>query len=211
MPFREADASGRTPPGGVEVDLERLRSALLRRPADARPVVEAGTEAKEPIAAAVLFPIVLRENAPTVLLTQRTEHLRDHPGQISFPGGRVEADDASPVATALREAREEVGLDPRRVEIAGFLPEYRTATGYRIIPVVGFLTPPLALRSDPSEVAEIFEAPLSFLLDPANRRRHTREYQGRTRRFFAVPYGRHFIWGATAGIIVSLARAMEKP
>ncbi|MDR3220833.1 MAG: CoA pyrophosphatase [Candidatus Accumulibacter sp.] len=170
-------------------------------------MAETGSE-RAPLAAAVLFPIVLGESGATVLLTRRTEHLRDHPGQISFPGGRVEASDLSPEHTALRESREEIGLASRHVEIVGFLPEYRTATGYRITPVVGFLTPPFALRPDSSEVAEIFEAPLSFLLNPANHQRHSREYEGRKRHFFAMPYGRHFIWGATAGIIVSLARAM---
>jgi 8-oxo-dGTP pyrophosphatase MutT (NUDIX family) len=195
------------PDGSAEVDLGHLRAVLLRQPADAKPIVETGSE-RAPVAAAVLFPIVLGESGTTVLLTRRTEHLRDHPGQISFPGGRAEASDLSPEHTALRESMEEIGLASRHVEIAGFLPEYWTATGYRITPVVGFLTPPFALRPDASEVAEIFEAPLSFLLNPANHQRHSREYEGRTRHFFAMPYGRHFIWGATAGIIVSLARAM---
>lgn len=160
------------------------------------------------VAASVLVPIVLREGGPTVLLTRRTDHLRDHAGQISFPGGRVEADDTSPEHTALREAQEEIGLSPRHVEIVGFLPEYRTVTGYQITPVVAFLTPPFVLRPDPSEVAEAFEVPLSFLLDPANHERHSRDYQGRQRQYFAMPYGRHFIWGATAGMIVSLVRML---
>lgn len=172
------------------------------------PVDEAGVERQDLIAASVLFPIVLREDEPTVLLTQRTDHLRDHAGQISFPGGRAEEDDSSPEHTALREAEEEIGLSPCHVEIVGFLPEYRTVTGYRITPVVAFLTPPFELRPDPSEVAEVFEVPLSFLIDPANHERHSREYQGETRYFFAMPYGRYFIWGATAGIIVTLARAL---
>jgi 8-oxo-dGTP pyrophosphatase MutT (NUDIX family) len=198
------------PDGPFKVNLHHLRSALSRQTSGARPIVETGaeTQTRTLIAAAVLFPIVLRENGPTVLLTQRTEHLRDHAGQISFPGGRAEAADASPVETALREAREEIGLDSRQVEIAGFLPEYRTATGYRITPVVGFLNPPFETRPDPFEVAEIFEVPLVFLLDPANHRRYSREHHGKTRHFFAMPYGRFFIWGATAGIIVSLAQAM---
>jgi 8-oxo-dGTP pyrophosphatase MutT (NUDIX family) len=199
-----------SPDGPVEVDLAYLRAALSRRPADAEPIVEVGAERSVSVAAAVLFPIVLGECGTTVLLTRRTKHLRDHPGQISFPGGRVEAGDSSPEYTALREAREEIGLASCHVEIVGFLPEYRTATGYRITPAVGFLTPPFALRPDPSEVAEIFEVPLSFLLDPANHQRRVREYRGETRHFFAVPYGRHFIWGATAGIIVSLARAISR-
>ena len=207
---RENDASGQAAPLGApaQVDLDRLRAALLRQPASAEPVIETGAEPHALVAASVLFPIVLREGGPTVLLTQRTEHLRDHAGQISFPGGRVEADDPSPEYTALREAKEEIGLAPRHVEIAGFLPEYRTVTGYRITPVVGFLAPPFALRPDSSEVAEVFEVPLAFLLDPANHQRRSREYQGKTRYFFAMPYGRYYIWGATAGIIVSLVRAM---
>ena len=195
----------KSPDTPARVDLDRLRAALLRQPDAARPIVETGVEQRASVAAAVLFPIVLGEREPTVLLTRRTEHLRDHPGQISFPGGRAETSDPSPEYTALREAREEIGLASRHVEIAGFLPEYRTVTGYRITPVVGFVTPPFELRSDPCEVAEIFEAPLSHLLDPARHQRHSREYQGQRRHFFAVPYGQHFIWGVTAGIIVSLS------
>jgi 8-oxo-dGTP pyrophosphatase MutT (NUDIX family) len=185
--------------------VERLCSVLSRQPAELLPSMETGPGL---IAAAVLFPIVLGEREPTVLLTRRTEDLRDHAGQISFPGGRIEASDPSPEYTALREAREEIGLAPRHVEIAGFLPEHRTMTGYRITPVVGLLTPPFELRPDPAEVAEIFEAPLSFLLDSANHQRHSHEYRGETRHFHAMRYERYFIWGATAGIIVSLARAM---
>jgi 8-oxo-dGTP pyrophosphatase MutT (NUDIX family) len=192
----------------AEVDLDRLRSVLLKQPADIEPIVESGAAQRTLIAASVLFPIVLHESGPTVLLTQRTEHLRDHPGQISFPGGSVEISDPSPEYTALRETKEEIGLASRHIEIVGFLPEHQTGTGYRITPVVGFLTPPFELRPDPAEVAEIFEVPLSFLLNPANHQRHSREYMGMTRHFFAMPYEQHFIWGATAGIIVSLAQAM---
>lgn len=207
---RDNDFAGQpTPPDFPgRVDLDRLRSVLLRQPGYVMPVEEAGVERQDLIAASVLFPIVLREDGPTVLLTQRTDHLRDHAGQISFPGGRAEEDDSSPEHTALREAEEEIGLSPSHVEIVGFLPEYRTVTGYRITPVVAFLTPPFELRPDPSEVAEVFEVPLSFLIDPANHERHSREYEGKTRHFFAMPYGRHFIWGATAGIIVTLTRAL---
>jgi 8-oxo-dGTP pyrophosphatase MutT (NUDIX family) len=189
----------------AKVDIDRLRAALLRQPDEATPIVESGAKARASVAAAVLFPIVLGEGEPTVLLTRRTEHLRDHPGQISFPGGRVEASDPSPEYTALREAREETGLASQRVEIAGFLSEYRTLTGFRITPVVGFVTPPFELRPDPCEVAEIFEVPLSFLLDPAHHQRRSREYRGQRHRFFAVPHGPYFIWGVTAGIIVSLS------
>ncbi len=175
-------------------------------------VREAEVSMKPPglVPAAVLFPIVLHPDGPTVLLTRRTEQLRDHPGQISFPGGRIDAGDRSVEEAALRETMEEVGLASRHVEIVGFLPEYRTITGYCVTPVVGFVTPPFDLRPGASEVAEVFEVPLSFLLDPQNHQRHSRETPGGTRHFFAMPYGPYFIWGATAGIIVSLARAMAK-
>lgn len=189
-------------------DIERLRSVLLPLPQRTVFVLEDGVGEEELVPAAVLFPIVMHGEAPSVLLTQRTDDLKHHPGQISFPGGRAEASDVSAADTALREAREEIGLDVTRVEILGYLPEYRTGTGYRITPVVARVTPPLELRPDPREVAEAFEVPLSFLLDTANHREYEREYQGRLRRYFAMPYERYFIWGATAGIIVSLARAL---
>lgn len=193
---------------------------LLREPAGAS--IEAGSddgvrdvdrESTRPqvlVPAAVLFPIVLRPTGPTVLLTRRTEQLRDHPGQISFPGGRIDASDRSPEEAALREAMEEVGLNSRHIEIVGFLPEYRTVTGYQVTPVVGFVTPPFDLQPGASEVAEVFEVPLSFLLDSHNHQRHSRETPGGRRYFFAMPYGPYFIWGATAGMIVSLARAMAE-
>ena len=157
-------------------------------------------------AAAVLVPLVVRQTGLTVLLTQRTAHLRDHAGQISFPGGRCEEQDASPVATALREAMEEVGLDQAQVEVLGVLPEYRTGTGFAIIPVVGLVHPPLNLKLDDFEVAEAFETPLDFLLDPANHQRHSVEYQGSQREYYAMPWEGYYIWGATAGMLVSLQR-----
>ena len=156
--------------------------------------------------AAVLVPLVQRETGLTVLLTQRTAHLRDHPGQISFPGGRCEESDASAVETALREAQEEVGLDPGQVEVLGLLPEYRTGTGFSITPVVSLVRPPLNLKLDDFEVAEAFETPLSFLLDPANHQRHKIEYQGTQREYYAMPWEGYYIWGATAGMLVSLRR-----
>lgn len=156
--------------------------------------------------AAVLVPLVQRETGLTVLLTQRTAHLRDHPGQISFPGGRCEESDVSAIETALREAQEEVGLDPRQVELLGLLPEYRTGTGFSITPVVGLVRPPLNLKLDDFEVAEAFETPLSFLLDPANHQRHKIEYQGTQREYYAMPWEGYYIWGATAGMLVSLRR-----
>ncbi|OIQ92908.1 putative nudix hydrolase NudL [mine drainage metagenome] len=158
------------------------------------------------IRAAVLVPLIERDSGLTVLLTQRTAHLRDHPGQISFPGGRCEESDTSVVATALREAQEEVGLDPVRTEVLGLLPEYRTGTGFSIMPVVALVRPPLNLKLDDFEVAEAFETPLAFLLDPANHQRHSMESQGGRREYYAMPWEGYYIWGATAGMLVSLHR-----
>jgi len=158
----------------------------------------------------VLVPIVVRQSGLTVLLTQRTAHLRDHAGQISFPGGRCEAGEDSPVATALRESREEVGIEPGQVEVLGLLPDYLTGTGFCITPVVGLVLPPLNLRLDDFEVAEVFEAPLEFLLDDANYRRESLEIAGRMRTYWAVPWQEYFIWGATAGMLVSLRETLRR-
>ena len=188
----------------MSVDLERLRASLLSEPGADEFVQEDGGEGLPLTPAAVLFPIVLRDDGHTVLLTQRTAHLRDHAGQISFPGGRVEEEDPSPVATALRETEEEIGLSRAHVEILGYLPEYRTGTGFRVTPVVALVKPPFELALDAFEVAEVFEVPLAFLLDPANHQRHSLHYRAALRHFFAMPYGDYFIWGATAGMIRSL-------
>lgn len=196
-------------PGAV--DLERLRACLSAAPLALAPILEDGLGNESLTPAAVLFPIVLRESHPTVLLTQRTSHLRDHAGQVSFPGGRVEEADQSPIHTALRETEEEIGMAPDLIEVIGYLPEYLTSTGFRVTPVVGLVRPPFTLRPDPFEVAEVFEVPLAFLLDPANRQRHSREWRGRLRHYFAMPYGDYFIWGATAGMIVSLAERLGYP
>lgn len=193
------------------IDLGRLRAALFPAPAPGVFVLEDGVGEETLTPASVLFPIVLRPAAPTVLLTQRTAHLKDHPGQISFPGGRAEPEDPSPAHTALREAEEEIGLPAGRVEIAGYLPEYRTGTGFRVTPVVAMVTPPFDLRPDPFEVAEVFEVPLAFLLDPVNHKRHALHYRGRLRHYYAMPYGDYFIWGATAGMIMSLYQAIGAP
>ena len=163
---------------------------LWRDPAEIRP-------------AAVLVPVV-RRNDLTVLFTRRTPHLQDHAGQISFPGGRTEPGDPSLEATALREAQEEIGLARECVELLGRLPEYVTVTGYRVTPVVGLVSPPLDLRPDPFEVAEIFEVPLAFLLDPANHLRNTVLQEGKRRRYYAMPYREYYIWGATAGMLMNL-------
>jgi len=160
--------------------------------------------------AAVLVPIVDQPGGLTILLTQRTAHLSDHAGQIAFPGGRIEPTDAHPVAAALREAEEEVGLPESHVEIVGRLDTYITGTGFEIIPVVGLVRAPYPARPDPYEVAEIFEVPLDFVIDPLNLQRGTREWKGATRTFFALPYGHRYIWGATAGMLVNLAEVLAE-
>jgi 8-oxo-dGTP pyrophosphatase MutT (NUDIX family) len=157
-------------------------------------------------AAAVLVPIVDRPGGLTVIFTQRTSHLKAHSGQISFPGGRAEPEDASPEFTALREAHEEIGLAQDRVEVLARLPDYHTRTGFRVAPVVALVTPPLVLSPDPREVEEVFEVPLAFLLDPANHLRESRELQGRTVSYYVMPFEGRRIWGATAGMIVNLYR-----
>ena len=202
-------AFGSTAGSGV-VDLDRVRQVLHCEPALATMVLEDGVGDEELLPAAVLFPIVRRIAGPTVLLTQRTAHLKDHPGQISFPGGRREPTDTSPAHTALREAAEEIGLAAEHVEVAGYLPEYLTSTGFRVTPVVALVNPPFELQLDAFEVAEAFEVPLAFLLDSANHQQHSLHYRGRLRHYTAIPYGEYFIWGATAGIILSLWRALAK-
>lgn len=169
---------------------------------------EAPLQQREPVAAAVLVPIVVRPSGLTVLLTQRTAHLRDHAGQISFPGGRCETGDDSPIATALRESSEEVGIEPQQVEILGTLPDYFTGTGFCVTPVVGLVLPPLNLRLDDFEVADVFEAPLEFLMDDANYRRESLEIAGQMRTYWAVPWQEYFIWGATAGMLVCLRESL---
>ena len=154
--------------------------------------------------AAVLVPVIKREGELTVLFTRRTAHLNDHAGQISFPGGRSEPGDAGAAETAMREAEEEIGLAAARIEVLGELHAYITVTGYRVTPVVGLVKPPLDLRLDDFEVAEVFEVPLAFLLDPANHQRNTVLHEGRERRYYAIPYGQYYIWGATAGMLMNL-------
>jgi 8-oxo-dGTP pyrophosphatase MutT (NUDIX family) len=161
------------------------------------------------IPAAVLIGVVDRPQEPAVLLTQRTDHLRDHAGQISFPGGRIEPGDASTAAAALREAEEEIGLDPARVEILGELAPYDTVTGFRIHPVVGWIAPPFALRLDRYEVADAFEVPLRFVVDPLNHRRHSLRRGALTRGYYVLPYQGRFIWGATAGMLVNFASLLR--
>ena len=161
--------------------------------------------------AAVLLLVVDHPREPTVVFTQRTAHLADHAGQVSFPGGRTHADDLTPERTALREAEEEIGLDPARVEILGRLPEYRTGTGFSVTPIVGWTTPPIEYRPDPHEVAEVFEVPLAFLLDPRNHRYDSAYFRGRLRHYWALPYGERYIWGATAAMLVTFHRLLAHP
>lgn len=168
-----------------------------------------------PRPAAVLLPIVLHTTGPAVLLTQRTAHLRQHSGQVAFPGGRHEPADRTPVHTALREAHEEVGLEPSRVEVIGRLPEYLTGTGFQVTPVVGLVEPGFEVRPDPHEVAAVFEVPLEFLMDPRHHQRRLIEVAGEQRIFWAMPWRPHpaadeyFIWGATAAMLRNLYRLLS--
>ncbi len=198
------------------LDVAGLKERLKRRTPPAFSVYGddgAGRTEAALTAASVLVPIVAHAGGLTVLFTQRTSHLKAHSGQVSFPGGKAEPGDASPEFTALREAQEEIGLAPERVEILARLPDYHTRTGFRVSPVVGLLVPPLELVADPIEVEEIFEVPLAFLLDSRNHVRRTREYQGQTVGYYEMPYENRYIWGATAGMIVNLCRhlAPEEP
>jgi 8-oxo-dGTP pyrophosphatase MutT (NUDIX family) len=194
-----------------DLDVALLR-ARLQRPLPASAVYGddgVGREAAA-TAAAVLVPIISHSSGLTVLLTQRTAHLKAHSGQVAFPGGRAEPGDASVEETALRESEEEIGLARGRVEVLARLPEYFTRTGFRVTPVVGLVQPPLELKPDPNEVEVVFEVPLAFLLDVRNHKRQTREYQGRTVGFYEMPYEDRYIWGATAGMIVNLGRALAE-
>ena len=159
--------------------------------------------------AAVLVPLVRHQTGLTMLLTKRSSALPSHRGQVAFPGGRVDPGDAHPIAAALREAEEEVALDPSTVDIIGLLNPYLTGSGYRIMPVVGLVDPPKALKAEEAEVEAIFEVPLSFLMDDTNHEVHSMEFQGKTRRYYAMPYENWYIWGATAGMIKDLYRRLS--
>jgi len=199
-------------PGLFRLTADTVRAGLQRPP----PAPEAldlhaislkeGTKVTE---AAVLVPLVNREAGVQVLLTQRTEHLRDHGGQVSFPGGRVEPDDRDREATALREMSEEVGLASDGVTLLGRLPVYEIPSGFRITPVVGWIEPPFVVTPDPFEVADIFEAPLDYFLDPANYQRREYHFRGRHRHYLAIPWEGRYVWGATAGMLYSLCRMLN--
>jgi len=160
------------------------------------------------VPAAVLVPII-RSPEPRLLLTTRTAHLRNHAGQVAFPGGRIDTEDASPIAAALREAQEEIGLDPDNVDIMGVSAPYLTGTGYSVLPVVGSIEPGLPLAPNPHEVADLFEVPLDFALDPANHILRQAEWKGRMRRFYVIEFEGRTIWGATAGMLVNLSARLR--
>ena len=160
--------------------------------------------------AAVLVPVIARADGPNLLLTLRTARLARHAGQIAFPGGRIDPEDDGPLAAALREAREEIGLDPAFVRPLGFLDPYLSSTGYRIMPVVARVAGEASLTANPDEVDDIFEVPLRFLLEPANHQRQSREWNGRARSFYAMPWESRYIWGVTAGIIRNLYERLAR-
>jgi 8-oxo-dGTP pyrophosphatase MutT (NUDIX family) len=191
---------------------ERIAQGLARPAPPADPLdlhVIALAEGTRVLDAAVLVPLIHREGGLHLLLTQRTPHLDAHAGQISFPGGRVEAGDASREETALRETEEEIGLPRGAVSLLGRLPEYAIPSGFRITPVVGWVEPPFTLKPDPFEVAEVFEVPLEHFLDASNYQRREYHFRGRHRHYMAVPYQGRYIWGATAGMLHVLCRMLD--
>lgn len=199
------------------MDINLIRARLAADPSRAPAAVIAGPvtsddfvdlASKKLVPAAVLVPIV-HGRAPGVLLTKRTPHLTAHAGQVAFPGGRIDPGDASPEAAALREAQEEIGLAPDRPELLGRLPDYVTGTGFRITPVLGLLATPQDLVPNPEEVEAIFTLPLDVLLDPAAPERRRAEFRGRQREFWVWPHEEHYIWGATAAILVHLAHRLR--
>jgi len=204
----------------AELDIATRRLRLSRDDISARlarPAVMPGAhdthvialpEGAKVLLAAVLVPLVPRDEGIHVLLTQRTAHLKDHPSQISFPGGRVEGGDQDRIETALREAEEEIGLTREHITILGTLPDYDMPSGFRISPVIGWVEPPFTLKLDPIEVESAFEVPLSYLLDSANHQRRRYVFNGRERDYLAMPYEGRYIWGATAGMLQRLSQQL---
>jgi 8-oxo-dGTP pyrophosphatase MutT (NUDIX family) len=203
-------------PENLRRKIEARSQALAQGVAPAPPMLNDATLSGGDVGAvttrpaAVLMPVVLRESGLTMLLTQRTEDMPSHAGQVAFPGGRVQPEDADAIDTALRETEEEIGLARGHVDVIGTLDRYVTGTGFLITPVVGLVTPPFVITPDPREVADVFEVPLQFLLDVANHQIHARQYNGRERRFYAMPYENRYIWGATAGMLRNLWFALSE-
>ena len=200
------------------VPLADLQASALRRrfaePPDWSPEVrtEPSFSNRTPALASVLVPLVMRETL-TVLLTHRTSHLSSHSGQVAFPGGKVDPEDADAVATALREAQEEVGLESRHVEVLGTMPTYTTGSAFVVTPVVALVNDTMVIEANPHEVAQVFEVPLQFLMNPANHQRHQVQWEGQVREWLSIPYHdgqmEHFIWGATAGMLRNLYRFLQ--
>jgi len=183
---------------------ELLGDSVPRGDGDLHPESWASREQRPNLrAAAVLVPIIEYADEPRVLLTRRADHLGSHAGQVAFPGGKIEAGE-TPAEAAIREADEEVGLKAGFIEVAGYLDAYETGTGFRILPVVSFVRPGFTLTVHDGEVAEVFEVPLSFLMDARNHERHKATWQGREREYYAMPYNGHYIWGATAGMLKNM-------
>ncbi|MEO3693713.1 CoA pyrophosphatase [Roseateles paludis] len=209
---------------GVDAHLPAVSDAALSEPAIRTRLASAPSWQPEfagdgsrlpgrtPAAAAVLVPLVVRDDGLHLLLTRRTDHLRDHAGQISFPGGKSEPEDPGPVGTALRETEEEIGLAREHIDVIGQLPVYATVTSFQVTPVLALVRPPFALTLDASEVAEAFEVPLHFLMNPAHHRHHAVTLDGIERRFISMPWQgperEYFIWGATAAMLRNLYRLL---
>jgi 8-oxo-dGTP pyrophosphatase MutT (NUDIX family) len=206
-------ATPKSLPGHEFFDLARARLSQQIDPALTNPdlVPPHGDHESDPVflaiadvrpirPAAVLIPVVDHPE-PTVLLTLRNEKLSSHAGQVAFPGGKIDPEDVSPVAAALREANEEIGLDARFVEPLGYSDTHLTTTGYRIAPTVARVRPGFTITPNPAEVDDVFEVPLAFLMGPENHQRHSREWRGMMRTYYAMPFGDHYIWGATAGML----------